>query len=789
MNVGLKNNAEKYYQLAEHKAAQYFQELYQDVNDKSYIPTLTKDFKTWKNQHIHRSPFPFLKGANRPSDTKDYHSYIKWLNYTGKLDHYLDRSISYIFMRDMGKDLLASDTQSRIDNVVTSLKDHLLKTVSKEENEGFDFFSTVGLYKWGQKEGIESSIIWLLDKLKTVSLNIPEGMDGTHAQRKLLKIIAGVIINEMEEMGEDLAQDVRTQKLDKALRLGFSYGLTYPFIDDLLDANILSDKEQRQYSEMIRTTLLTESVPESGNWTGKNKKLLEFVEAELSEAFQYIKSQQPAKKLHSFFEQSYVFFKSQEIDRDKVLSNATYTNEDLYVPIIIKSSSSRLIVRSLINAPEDEGHDKRIFCYGIYNQLADDFSDMFSDMKDSAVTPYTYYLTYHKKRTDLINPYELYWAVISYLIHNIYKSDTKACDIILNRAINGLKRFKKRVGNKVYEEMMETFASGNPAFNHIVQKMVRKAEDVDFFDKLLRDHMVTNLKKEQQEKEDFTELVEEVRTKIDNLIDIQPHNTLVSPVINAANYSLNGGGKRLRPIATWMMGVKEYGLKESTIMPLLKSLEYMHTASLIYDDLPSQDNAAFRRGQKTVHQEYNTAIAELTGLFLTQRATFEQASLGFDPERVLKLIQYSTQSTEDMCKGQVMDLNSKGKQLTLEELNLMCHLKTGKGFEAALIMPSILANVNNEKIQALKKFAYHAGIAFQIKDDLLDVEGTSEILGKRVGIDALNNQSTFVTVLGLEGAKRKMWEHYCKAMETLQDLQLKTRFLQQTLNYFVHRNH
>nr|WP_309100903.1 polyprenyl synthetase family protein [Fredinandcohnia onubensis] len=790
MNVGLRNNAERCYQLAEKKAAQYFQVLYKDINDKSYIPTLTKDFKTWKNHHIHPSPISFLRGEKNSSDTKDYNSYIRWLNYTGKLTHYLDRSISYIFMRDMGKDLKASNTQARIDNVVTSLKEHLLKTISKDQNEVNDIFSTTGLYRWGQKEGIESTIIWLLEKLKTVSMNIPEGMNGTHAQRKLIKIIAGVIINEIEEMGEDLSPEVRSTKLDTALRLGFAYGLTYPFIDDLLDAKILSDKEQRQYSDMIRTTLLTEIVPEPGKWTGKNKILLEFVQSELSEAFQYIKNQQPEEKLHSFFEQSYVFFKSQDIDRDKVLSNATYTNEDLYVPIIIKSSSSRLIVRSLINAPEDDGHDRRIFCYGIYNQLADDFSDMFSDMEDSAVTPYTYYLTYHKKRTDLVNPYELYWAVISYLIHNIYNSDPKACEIILNRAINGLKRFKKRVGNKVYEEVMETFASGNPAFNHVVQKMVRKAEDVDFFDKLLRDHMVTNLKNEQKEKEEFIEQVEEVRTKINNLLYINHPNNDVSPVLNAANYSLDGGGKRLRPIVTWMMGVKEYGLKESTIAPLLKSLEYMHTASLIYDDLPSQDNASFRRGQETVHQVYNTAIAELTGLFLTQRATFEQASLTqFDAEVVLKLIQYSTQSTEYMCKGQAMDLNSKGKQLSLEELNLMCHLKTGKGFEAALIMPSILSKVNEREIEALKKFAYHAGIAFQIKDDLLDVEGAPVLLGKMVGKDVINNQSTFVTILGLEGAKKEMWEHYCKAMEVLQDLQLKTSFLKQILNYFVHRDH
>ncbi|MEH7388605.1 polyprenyl synthetase family protein, partial [Bacillus sp. JJ1521] len=653
-----------------------------------------------------------------------------------------------------------------------------------------EIFSMAGLYRWGEKEGIGSTIIWLIDKLKTVSMNIPDGLDATHAQRKLIKVIAGVVINEIEEMGENLPQDERGNKLDTAIRLGYAYGLTYPFIDDLLDSMVLSDHEKRKYSDLIRTTLLTKTVPVLGEWTGKNKKLLEYVHSELTEAFKYIKSKQPQETIHSFFEQSFVFFKSQEVDRNKDLSIATYTNEEIYVPIIIKSASSRMIVRSLISAPMAEEIDNRIFCYGIYNQLADDFADMFSDNEEGAVTPYTYYLKYHKKRPDLVNPYELYWAVIYYLIHHVYKSDPKAREIILDRAINGLKRFKNRVGNKVYEEVMEIFATGDEAFNRLIQKLVSKADDVDFFDKLLRDNMVTNLKNEQKEKEDFSELIEDVRLRINISLHISKINKDISPIVSAANYSLDGDGKRLRPIVTWMMGVKEYGLDEKTILPLLKSIEYMHTASLIYDDLPSQDNATFRRGQQTVHQAYNIAVAELTGLFLTQKATFEQASLThFEAKTVLKLIQYSAESTMDMCKGQAMDLDSKGKQLSLEELNLMCFLKTGKGFEASLIMPSILANVEEKEIESLKKFAYHAGIAFQIKDDLLDVEGATDLLGKLVGKDVENNQSTFVSVLGIENAKKAMWEHYCLAIEELKEIPLKSIFLKQLLNYIIHRDH
>ncbi|WP_442598681.1 polyprenyl synthetase family protein [Neobacillus sp. D3-1R] len=781
MNPESIKNADACYQLAEQRAAEYFQTLYNQVQKKVYISTLTKDFQSWKHNHI-RHPLLsiFLKGKSQPL-SKGYHHYIQWLDYTGKLDGYLNRSISYLFMRDLGKALDEPETRKKVRRMVDHLKNHLTSKNKEEE------FNLAWMYRWAQREGIESTIIWLINKLRTVSTHIPEGMDAEHAQRKLIKIIAGVLMHVMDEMDEGISPKQRSQKLDEAIRLGYSYGLTYPFIDDLLDANVLSASEKERYSDLIRTTLTTGSVPRLGDWTGPNKNLISYIHSELREAYQYIKSHQRPETLPIFFDQSYIFFHSQEVDRTKDLSNHHYTNEELYIPIILKSSSSRLIVRSVLSANEDEGFDNRTFFYGIYNQLADDFADMFDDLEEGAVTPYTYYLKYHRTRKDLINPFELYWTVISNLIHNVYHSDPTTCEVILDRAINGLKRFKERIGKEKYNEVMQLFASGNPTFNRLVQQLVSKADDVDFFDKLLRDHIITNLKNDRKEQQEFIDTIETVRTEINSTLRI-PKTELDEPITDAGNYSLEGDGKRLRPIVAWFMGVKEYGLNQSAILPLLKSLEYMHTASLIFDDLPSQDNASIRRGRKTVHQVYNMAIAELTGLFLTQKAIEEQTSLEqFDSKTVLQLIQYSARMTGLMCMGQAMDLNSKGKKLTLEELNTMCFYKTGMAFEASLIMPAILAQAKESEMNVLKKFAHHAGIAFQIKDDLLDVEGNLSLLGKPTGKDAENNNSTFVSVLGKEGAKKEMWDHYCLAVEALQELPRNISFLKHLLNYMVSR--
>lgn len=775
-------DAKACYQLAEQRAEQYLNSLYKLIQKSEFVPSLTKDIQAWKHDHI-RSPISSLPGRRRKASSKGYHEYIRWLNRMGKLESYLDRSISYLFMRDLGKDMNSDDTKKRIKRVVNSLRDNLTK------GESLELFNMATIYRMAEDEGIELTLIWVMEKIKTASSHIPEGMDKVHAQRKLIKIIAGVLMNAVEEMDPDVEPKVRAEKLDEAIRIGYYYGLTYPFIDDLLDSKVLSPPERKHYSNWIRKTLMTGHVPELGDWTGEIKDFIRYIYGEFREAFQYIKSHQRPETITNFFEQSYVFFQSQEVDREKDLANGTYTNEELYIPVILKSSSSRSIVHSLINAPEDEGYENRTFYYGIYNQLADDFADMFADMELGAVTPYTYYMKHHEQRPDLINPFELYWAVIYYLIHHVYHADPRTCDIILNRAINGLKRYKNKMGKKKYNEVMELFGSFHPTFNRLIQKMVKKADDVDFFDKLLRDHMIDYLRNEKEQQEQFFETIKRVRMQINDALPLTKTKDEGS-IIAAANYSLEGSGKRLRPILAWFMGVHVYRLESSAVIPLLKSLEYMHTASLIFDDLPSQDNAATRRGRPALHETYNTATAELAGLYLTQKATHEQASLeGFAPKKILSLIQYSTKVAEVMCKGQAIDLDSKGKSLTIEELTDMCFYKTGIAFEASLIMPAILAGVLETEMNKLKKFAYHAGIAFQIKDDLLDVEGEGELLGKPTGQDKGNRHSTFVTTLGRLNAKKAMWEHYCLATEALAEMQDSTAFLKLFLNYIVHRDY
>ncbi|GBF78426.1 hypothetical protein PA598K_07069 [Paenibacillus sp. 598K] len=820
------NNAERHYRIAEEQASQYLTALSGYLQTGEHIGALTEDFRLWQPGHIGVLSWGArLVPGKRDSDPDE--RYIRWLHRTGKLDAYLERSVTYLYMRDLGQSPSDSGTVAAIRRMTERLKSTLTRP---REGPGIGRIGHAALYRWAQSEGVESAAIWLIAKLRQVATKLPDELEAEHAQRKLMKIIVGVVLHALEELGEEADADLRARTIDRAIRLGYAYGLTYPFIDDLLDSSALTDTEKLRYAEAIRMVLLTGEVAPLRETIPEERPLLAYVYAELSEAFALIKREQAPDALRQFLAEAYVFFHAQELDRAKTLSDDSYSVEELYVPVILKSAHSRLMARAVVGATEDEGFSRRTFYYGLYNQLADDFADLADDLAAGAVTPYTYYMTHRETRPDLLHPYALYWAVIGYLIHHVYEGDPAARDVILSRAINGLKRCRVRLCEARYADLMVSLALPDGAFHRLIQRMVERAGEVDFFDKLLRDRLATHLRESRASQRRFEEAARQARQRIDAALPLVPGaehpgqvcstgarsettaaggldavrtsigqdadtdgrrettGQLADPLLEAADYMVGGGGKRLRPVLSAVYGEEVYGLSLDSLLPLLRSLEYMHTASLIFDDLPSQDDAELRRGRPTLHRVYDSATAELTGLLLIQRAVQEQSRLsGYDAQAVLRLIRYSAEQAETLCRGQAMDLRAKGQTLTLEQLETLCYYKTGIGFEAALVMPALLAGTPESELERLRLFARHAGVAFQIRDDLLDAEGDPELLGKPVRQDRSRGRATFVTQLGVEGARRQMWERYCLAAEALQGLSRGGEMLAQALDYMVHR--
>ncbi len=230
-------------------------------------------------------------------------------------------------------------------------------------------------------------------------------------------------------------------------------------------------------------------------------------------------------------------------------------------------------------------------------------------------------------------------------------------------------------------------------------------------------------------------------------------------IYHAAAYSAFAGGKRLRP-ALLLEFCRICGGDVQAAAPFAAALEMIHTYSLIHDDLPCMDNDDFRRGKPTSHKRYGEGIAVLAGDALLNRA-FETMldavhTTAFSPQAILQCASVLSRASgmDGMIGGQIMDLEAEGHHVPLEELVLLQELKTGALIRAAAMMGCILAGrTDAQTLRAAEDYGNAIGLAFQIQDDLLDLEGDSEKVGKTLGKDLQSEKSTFPSLLGMEKCK------------------------------------
>lgn len=244
----------------------------------------------------------------------------------------------------------------------------------------------------------------------------------------------------------------------------------------------------------------------------------------------------------------------------------------------------------------------------------------------------------------------------------------------------------------------------------------------------------------------------------------------ISKVDEAMEYSLMAGGKRIRPILL-MATAEALGSKGYNYLPVACGLEMIHTYSLIHDDLPCMDDDDYRRGRLTNHKVFGEAMAVLAGdglLTLAFEVMLEQKNV--DPAALIETVREMAMCAGNfgMVGGQGLDLEFEGKQITPEQLRKLHAGKTGALFIAAIRGGAHLAGASEEQLLALTKFADLLGLAFQITDDILDVEGTEEELGKPVGSDEKNHKSTYVSLYGLEAAHELAAKTVDEALECLE---------------------
>ncbi len=266
-----------------------------------------------------------------------------------------------------------------------------------------------------------------------------------------------------------------------------------------------------------------------------------------------------------------------------------------------------------------------------------------------------------------------------------------------------------------------------------------------------------------------------------------------SVIKEAMIYSLEAGGKRIRPMLVLAV-LSSFGVDIERGIPAAVAIEMIHTYSLIHDDLPCMDDDDLRRGKPTNHKVFGEAVAVLAGdalLTYSFQIIAEMNHPDVTPEMKLELIAEISKSSgaEGMVGGQIADMEGENKQLTLEELEYMHEHKTGKLLQASILSGAILASANAAQREHLRQFAYHLGLAFQIRDDILDIEGSQELLGKPVGSDLTNHKSTYPALLTLQGAKDKLNEQIQLAHLSLAATNLPTAILSELTDLIANRNH
>ena len=277
--------------------------------------------------------------------------------------------------------------------------------------------------------------------------------------------------------------------------------------------------------------------------------------------------------------------------------------------------------------------------------------------------------------------------------------------------------------------------------------------------------------------------------------ELPPAERVPSRLHQAMRYAALGGGKRVRPLLVYAAaeaagGGEDHGTP-AAVDSVALAVEFVHVYSLIHDDLPCMDDDVLRRGKPTVHVAFDEATAMLAGDALQAEAfrVLADAPLAAELRARLTSMLAHAASTGGMCGGQAIDLAAVGCRLTLDELERMHRMKTGALLAAAVRMGAAAGGADAATAEAAADYGRSLGLAFQIVDDVLDVEGTAQSLGKTAGKDARENKPTYVSVLGLPAAKARALQLHGEALAALAPLGPQARRLRELADYIVGRTH
>jgi geranylgeranyl pyrophosphate synthase len=467
----------------------------------------------------------------------------------------------------------------------------------------------------------------------------------------------------------------------------------------------------------------------------------------------------------------------------------------LHVDILgamLKSHFTYTCTTLLGNVKSAREETERLWTMPFLGQMTDDCRDFYDDMTSNSMTSFTHYALFvNRKQTtvgQLINPFYVFLYLCSdmYLLSN---RDRQTGAFFGRRILRTMKSIMSLVGASALREFLHIFCHDNSRLhNYCLNLMPRYFSHVNdpeksFFRSINRvsiDYARTNRKLDTYVCDHLlsVESALEIHSLTNKLATLPVNDRDEQLLIAAMNYSVRAGGKRLRPLIT-LMASDLYGLDVKRTLPLAQGIEYLHTSSLILDDMPAQDNSDLRRGQPTLHRatinddipsnlcEGRAQLAAVDLIAVSMSCVTENLIKNdFSSEQVIRVIKEISTAMHELCIGQLMDLRAarvgfEHDRNQLDALDRIAWFKTGKAIEISLVSVAILGmpltttgQQLSFELDRLRQLSRLIGIIFQMRDDLLDVVG--ENIGKPMTLDVKNNTVTYVSTLGIEQAQQRL---------------------------------
>jgi|GEM_PF-23953 geranylgeranyl pyrophosphate synthase len=633
-------------------------------------------------------------------------------------------------------------------------------------------------------QGADDFLPELYVRLAEVVNVIPETSLREQGFSKLCRAIGGFAFLAILERG---AGSTGIADISDALRAGYDFGITYPLVDDLLhDSGYLkaatADEQHTDLDEVIAGMLTTGST--EGLIIPKNS-----ITDELIGAFDDILKIFPFESNPELYRAVLVLHQAQIADGKKSeFTQPVEYEQDDFTPYIIKAAMTRIIPFMVAKGGAQNlgvGSIRKIIGLGLRTQLHDDLLDIESDRASGTHTPYSPYLNGEQVNGSL-SPGELFIDALFYSMDKDFSEQHKrrATRVLLGTAAHAFASLDEATLGQL---------DMSPEYTQVIQRIVKRYPSAKVESGLQNrlDGLALNRSRLCKQLDVYMfDVQDRLSGQLGAFIDGADEK--FQPLYR---HALDSYAKRMRPALAYITA-DTFSVPREDLDAFALAAELLHSASLIFDDLPAQDNATLRRGQETLHTAFGEGEAQLAALSMIFDAQQLLAQIDTAHNLGGTLAEYINASLgqHGLCLGQLYDLESFGVSRELPQdvdaLDEITHLKTGLAIEMSIVGSALIAGQPPEVIDTLKAYSYHTGLAFQIKDDLLDASD-SAVIGKDANADVANEKPNYVEVLGNNEAQKKLDYHLAKAQETLAALSsmVSIRKYVEILDYIAGRDH